>query len=185
MNDSPALDEQSSNLESPMFSYFMNEDPPYRSVLLAIGHTVLAAAALEKVLSISIAYRRAERDRLRVGLAGLADGLVEVAGSSRPVGPDFMDAAGISALVLARDRILAEGKGELVVTSGRDRPSGIGNRRTGCLDQYESPQGAQGWMATGHAENRLARVQVVGEAELADSSPSGIRRAATHTKRRT
>jgi anti-sigma B factor antagonist len=55
---------------------------------------------------------------------GLADALVEVAGSTVVVDLSdltFMDSTGISALAVARNRILAEGQGQLVVT----RPGGI------------------------------------------------------------
>ena len=58
---------------------------------------------------------------------GLADALVEVAGSTVVVdlsGLTFMDSSGISALVIARNRILANGQGTLVVT----RPGGIVRR---------------------------------------------------------
>ena len=54
-----------------------------------------------------------------VSAAGLADALVEVAGSTLVVDLSdltFIDSSGISALVVARNRILAEGKGELVLT---------------------------------------------------------------------
>jgi anti-anti-sigma factor len=59
-----------------------------------------------------------------VSADGLADALVEVAGS--PVLVDlsdltFMDCRGIAALVAARNRILSKGLGELVVT----RPAAI------------------------------------------------------------
>lgn len=55
---------------------------------------------------------------------GVADAIVEVDGSTVVVdlsGLTFMDSTGISALVVARRRILAEGQGQLVVT----RPSNI------------------------------------------------------------
>ena len=58
---------------------------------------------------------------------GLADALVEVAGSTVVVDLSrlaFMDSSGISALVVARNRILADGQGQLVVT----RPGGIVRR---------------------------------------------------------
>jgi anti-anti-sigma factor len=54
----------------------------------------------------------------------LADALVEIAGSTVVVDLSrltFMDSTGISALVVARNRILADDQGELVVT----RPTGI------------------------------------------------------------
>ncbi len=54
----------------------------------------------------------------------LALALVEVAGSTVVVdlsGLTFIDSAGISALVMARNRILADGQGELVLS----RPGGI------------------------------------------------------------
>ena len=55
---------------------------------------------------------------------GLADVLVEVAGSTLVVdlsGLTFMDSSGTAALVLARNRILAKGLGQMVLT----RPNGI------------------------------------------------------------
>jgi anti-anti-sigma factor len=55
---------------------------------------------------------------------GLADALVEVAGSTVVVDLSdlaFMDSTGISALAAARNRILAEDQGRLIVT----RPGGI------------------------------------------------------------
>jgi len=57
----------------------------------------------------------------------LADALVEIAGSTVVVdlsGLTFMDSTGISALVVARNRVLTEGQGELVVT----RPAGMVRR---------------------------------------------------------
>jgi anti-sigma B factor antagonist len=54
----------------------------------------------------------------------LADALVEIAGSTVVVDLAdlaFMDSTGISALVVARNRIVDEGQGQLVVT----RPGGI------------------------------------------------------------
>lgn len=54
----------------------------------------------------------------------LALALVEVAGSTVVVDLSdltFMDSTGITALVMARKRILADGRGELVLT----RPAGI------------------------------------------------------------
>ena len=62
-----------------------------------------------------------------VSAGGLADALVEVAGSTVVVdlsGLTFMDCRGIDALVAAKTRILAEGLGQLVVT----RPSAIVRR---------------------------------------------------------
>jgi len=59
-----------------------------------------------------------------VSADGLADALVEVAGSTLVVDLSdltFMDCSGIDALVLARNRILANGQGQLVVT----RPTAI------------------------------------------------------------
>ena len=59
-----------------------------------------------------------------VSADGLADALVEIAGSTLVVdlsGLTFMDCSGIDALVVARDRILADGLGQLVVT----RPTAI------------------------------------------------------------
>jgi anti-anti-sigma factor len=59
-----------------------------------------------------------------VSALGLADALVEIAGSTLVVdlsGLTFMDCSGIDALVLARNRILANGQGQLVVT----RPTAI------------------------------------------------------------
>lgn len=59
-----------------------------------------------------------------VSADGLADALVEVAGSSLVIdlsGLTFMDSSGISALVVTRNRILANGPGRFVVT----RPSEI------------------------------------------------------------
>jgi anti-sigma B factor antagonist len=59
-----------------------------------------------------------------VSADGLADALVEVAGSTVVVDLadlTFMDSTGISALVIARNRILADGEGQLAVT----RPGGI------------------------------------------------------------
>ena len=50
---------------------------------------------------------------------GLADALVKVAGSTVVVdlsGLTFMDSTGIGTLVVARNRILAKGLGQLVVT---------------------------------------------------------------------
>jgi anti-sigma B factor antagonist len=55
---------------------------------------------------------------------GLADALVEIAGSTVVVdlsGLTFMDSSGISAVVVARNRILADGRGRLVLT----RPGAI------------------------------------------------------------
>ena len=55
---------------------------------------------------------------------GLADVLKEIAGSTVVVDLSdltFMDSSGISALVVARNQMEAEGKGDLVVT----RPEGI------------------------------------------------------------
>ncbi len=54
----------------------------------------------------------------------LALALVEVAGSTTVIdlsGLTFMDSSGISALVMAKNRILADGRGQLVLT----RPGGI------------------------------------------------------------
>ena len=62
-----------------------------------------------------------------VSAGGLADALVEVAGSTVVVdlsGLTFMDCSGIDALVAAKNRILANGLGQLVVT----RPSAIVRR---------------------------------------------------------
>jgi anti-sigma B factor antagonist len=59
-----------------------------------------------------------------VSADGLADALVEVAGSTVVVdlsGLTFIDCSGVAALVLARNRILANGLGQLVVT----RPGAI------------------------------------------------------------
>ncbi len=58
---------------------------------------------------------------------GLAEALVEVAGSTLVVDLSdltFIDSTGIGALVLARNRILAHGQGELVLS----RPGGIVRR---------------------------------------------------------
>lgn len=55
---------------------------------------------------------------------GLADALVDIAGSTVVVDLSdltFMDSTGIGALVVARNRILADGQSQLVVT----RPTGI------------------------------------------------------------
>jgi anti-anti-sigma factor len=55
---------------------------------------------------------------------GLADALVEVAGSRLVVdlsGLTFMDSSGIAALVVARNRILADEQGQLELS----RPEGI------------------------------------------------------------
>jgi anti-sigma B factor antagonist len=55
---------------------------------------------------------------------GLSNSLVELAGSTLVVdlsGLTFMDSSGIGALVRARNRIRAEGRGELVLT----RPGAI------------------------------------------------------------
>lgn len=54
-----------------------------------------------------------------VSADGLADALVEVAGSTVVAdlsGLTFMDCSGIAALVAARNRIMADGLGQLVVT---------------------------------------------------------------------
>jgi anti-anti-sigma factor len=59
-----------------------------------------------------------------VSAYGLALALVEVAGSTVVVdlsGLTFMDSSGISALVMAKNRILADGRGRLVLT----KPGGI------------------------------------------------------------
>ena len=59
-----------------------------------------------------------------VSAYGVALALVEVAGSTVVVDLSdltFMDSTGISALVMARKRILADGRGQLVLT----RPAGI------------------------------------------------------------
>ena len=59
-----------------------------------------------------------------VSAEGLADSLVDVAGSTVVIdlsGLTFIDCSGIAALVAARNRILADGLGQLVVT----RPSAI------------------------------------------------------------
>ncbi len=65
------------------------------------------------------------RGELDIGSAdGLADALVEVAGSTVVVDLSeltFLDSTGISALVVARNRILTSSEGRLVVT----RPTGI------------------------------------------------------------
>lgn len=65
------------------------------------------------------------RGELDIGSAdGLADALVAVAGSTVVVDLSnltFLDSTGISALVVARNRILTNGQGQLVVT----RPAGI------------------------------------------------------------
>lgn len=58
---------------------------------------------------------------------GVADAIVEVAGSTVVVDLSdlsFMDSTGISALVVARSRVLADGQGQLVVT----RPTEIVRR---------------------------------------------------------
>ena len=58
---------------------------------------------------------------------GLALALVEVAGSAVVVdlsGLTFIDSSGISALVIARNRIVADRRGQLVLT----RPGGIVRR---------------------------------------------------------
>jgi anti-anti-sigma factor len=55
---------------------------------------------------------------------GLVDALVEIAGSTIVVdlsGLTFMDSSGIGALVVARNRVLSKGLGQLVVT----RPTAI------------------------------------------------------------
>ncbi len=44
-----------------LFSSFLAAEPPFKRVLLAIGHTVTAAATLEKTLGIMIAHRSAEQ----------------------------------------------------------------------------------------------------------------------------
>ncbi len=62
-----------------------------------------------------------------VSAYGLALALVEVAGSTLVVdlsGLTFMDSTGIGALVMAKNRILADRRGELVLT----RPGGIVRR---------------------------------------------------------
>jgi anti-sigma B factor antagonist len=59
-----------------------------------------------------------------VSAYGLAHALVEVAGSTVVIdmsGLTFIDSSGISALVMARNRILADGRGQLVLT----KPGGI------------------------------------------------------------
>lgn len=58
-----------------------------------------------------------------VSADGLALALVEVAGSTVVVdlsGLTFIDSSGISALVMARNRIRADGRGQLVLTEPRD-----------------------------------------------------------------
>jgi len=62
-----------------------------------------------------------------VSAYGLALALVEVAGSTVVVdlsGLTFMDSSGISALVMARNRIVADGRGQLVLA----RPGAIVRR---------------------------------------------------------
>ena len=62
-----------------------------------------------------------------VSAAGLADALVEVAGSTLVVDLSdltFMDSTGIGALVVARNRIVADGQNQLVLS----RPGGIVRR---------------------------------------------------------
>jgi anti-sigma B factor antagonist len=59
-----------------------------------------------------------------VSARGLADALVEAAGSTLVVDLSdltFMGSSGIGALVVARNRIVADGKGDLVLA----RPGGI------------------------------------------------------------
>jgi hypothetical protein len=83
---------------------------------------------------------------------GLAGALVEVAGSTVVVdlsGLTFVDAAGISALAVARDRILAAGQGQLVVTSRKEPSEGYwkswnlalgswNGHRSGMTKRFES-----------------------------------------------
>ena len=62
-----------------------------------------------------------------VSAGGLADALVEVAGSTLVVDLSdltFMDSTGIGALVVARNRIVADGQNQLVLS----RPGGIVRR---------------------------------------------------------
>lgn len=57
-----------------------------------------------------------------VSAYGLALALVEVAGSTVVVdlsGLTFMDSSGISALVMAKNRIQADGRGQLLLTEAR------------------------------------------------------------------
>ena len=63
---------------------------------------------------------------------GLTDALIELAGSTLVVdlsGLTFMDSSGIGALVRARNRIKAEGLGEMVLT----RPGAIVGRALGIV----------------------------------------------------
>lgn len=84
---------------SPQFSFTVREVPDVHVV------------ALHGELDIVSAY-------------GLALALVEMSGSTVVVdlsGLTFMDSTGISALVMAKNRILADGRGGLVLT----KPKGI------------------------------------------------------------
>jgi anti-sigma B factor antagonist len=72
-----------------------------------------------------VAALHGELDMASAG--GLADALVEVAGSTVVVDLSdltFMDSTGISALVVTRNRILTDGRGQMVIT----RPRGIVRR---------------------------------------------------------
>ena len=69
----------------------------------------------------------------------LALALVEVAGSTVVVdlsGLTFMDSTGISALVMAKNRIEADGRGQTVAHgTERDRPQSIGDRGAELMDR--------------------------------------------------
>ena len=50
-------DHEHEETQAGLFSSFLAAEPPFKRVLLAMGHTVTAAATLEKTLGIMIAHR--------------------------------------------------------------------------------------------------------------------------------
>jgi hypothetical protein len=65
-------DEHDAALEK-LFASFLSAEPPYRRVVLAIGHTVIAAATLESVLSSKLLSLHGQQTQgSRAGLAKVA-----------------------------------------------------------------------------------------------------------------
>ena len=55
-------DHEHGEAQAGLFSSLLAAEPPFKRVLLAIGHTVTAAATLEKTLGIMIAHRLVDQN---------------------------------------------------------------------------------------------------------------------------